>query len=35
MFNFYKMVVRNSGYFDKRQKCGGTESGGTETEVGH
>ena len=35
MFNFYKMVDRNSGDFDKGQKCGGTEGGGTKTEVCH
>ena len=35
MFNFYKMVVRDSGDFDNRQKCGGAEGGGTKTEVCH
>ena len=35
MFHFYKMVDRNSGDFDKGQKCGGTEGGGTKTEVCH
>ena len=33
MFHIIKMVDRNSGDLDKRQKCGRTEGGGNKTEV--